>query len=84
MLAVETVLDVALWVQLIQNPVCVVLHCRCEDYHLVYLSHLLNELLCARPDEEVTALTAHLEVVDQCFVQVKNQGVSLVLLSLSQ
>ena len=60
------------------------MHSCCENDHLVDLSHFLDELLSARPDQEVATLAAHLKVVNESLVQVENQCVGLVLLTLAE
>ena len=54
MLAVESERDIFGLVNLIQNPVGVVLHGSCENHDFVELTHLLEEDVHAWSDEEVT------------------------------
>mmetsp|Transcript_7515 Transcript_7515/g.12692 ORF Transcript_7515/g.12692 Transcript_7515/m.12692 type:complete len:285 (-) Transcript_7515:562-1416(-) len=75
MLSVEAVLDPLRFVDLVQDPVSVVLHgCR-EDDHFVELSHLSQKFVAARPHQE-GALATHFEVVDQGLIQVEYQAVA--------
>ena len=60
------------------------MHSCCENDHLVDLSHFLDELLSARPDQEVATLATHLKVVNESLIQVENQCVGLVLLTLAE
>ena len=57
MLAVEAVRNkLPFRVELVHDPVGVLLHTRCEDDHLVKLSHLPEELLAEGSDQEVGLL----------------------------
>ena len=76
MLAIHAVGDVFWLVNLVQNPVSVVLHRRREDDNFVQLRHLFEELLTARTDAEL-ALTAGLVVVNERFIKVKHQTVAI-------
>ena len=53
MLPIESVLDeLVIWVELVDNPVRIVLHTCSEDHDLIVLRHLLEELEAIRPDQE--------------------------------
>lgn len=71
-LSVKPVADVAFGVELIEHPVCVVLHRSCENDNFVLPLHPLQERAATRPHEKV-ALIAHLHIVDQRLVQVEHQ-----------
>jgi len=82
MLSVETILYVTLRVELVEDPVSIILHASCKYYYFVYLAHLFQKLLSVGSYQEVTSLAPHFEVMDQGLVQIKDKGVSLFLLSL--
>mmetsp|Transcript_17688 Transcript_17688/g.44777 ORF Transcript_17688/g.44777 Transcript_17688/m.44777 type:complete len:310 (+) Transcript_17688:392-1321(+) len=74
MLPVEPVVDQLAWIDLVDDPVSIVLgRCR-EDHDLVAeLVHPLKELVHSRPDV-VVSHTVVLKVMHECLVQVKHQG----------
>lgn len=51
-LPVKSVGDTLLFVDLVEHPVCVVLHGCSEDNHLVDLAHLFEEFIASRSDAE--------------------------------
>ena len=57
MLAVESVLDVAVDVNLVDDLVCVVLQSSCEDDDLVELGHQLYEVYAPWSHQEVRVLS---------------------------
>ena len=62
-----------LWVQLIYDPVSILLHSCCEDYDLVELGHLAQESSAVGSDQEVGFSTfTFVDVVDQCLVEVEH------------
>lgn len=69
MLPVESVANEPLRIDLVNNPVCVVLHGCCEDDYFIVLVHLLQELTHSWPDQTL-ALVALFKVVDEGFVKV--------------
>lgn len=75
MLSVEAVFDPLGFVYLVQHPVGVVLHGRCEDDHFVYLCHFCEELVAAWADQE-GALAANFEVMDESLVEVEHEAVA--------
>jgi len=77
-LPVKSVRDSAFLVQKVQHAVCIVLHSRCEDHNLIKLGHILQELVGSRPDQEVPLVAAHFKEMNQGFIQVKHQSVSLL------
>ena len=66
MLTVQSVRDqFAVWIKLVNNPVCILLHTCSENYYLVVLSHLAKELVAVGSDEEVRLATvAIIDVMD--------------------
>lgn len=71
MLTVESEGDATLFVDLIEDPVSVVLHRSCEDYYFVDLAHLFEEFVAAGSHSEAT-LTCSFIIVDECLVQIKH------------
>jgi len=78
MLPVESEGDATLLVDLIEDPVGVILHRSCEDYHFVDLAHLFEEFVAARPHSEATLASSFI-IMDECLVQIKHQGVPVLL-----
>ena len=70
MLTVQAVRDqLTVWIKLVNDPVCILLHSCGEDDYLVVLRHLAKELVAVGSDEEVGLPTvAIVDVVDQCFI----------------
>ena len=66
MLTVQSVRDqFAVWIKLVNNPVCILLHTCSENDYLVVLSHLAKELVAVGSDEEVRLATvAIIDVMD--------------------
>ena len=63
-------------VKLVHNPVCVLLHARCEDDHLVELGHLSEELMAERSDQEIGLLIVTIvDVVNKSLIQVEDESV---------
>lgn len=79
MLSVETEFDVLIYVDLVNNLICVVLQCGREDNDFVVLRHQLYKLHATGPHEE-EAVLAVLDVVDERFIQVEHQSVDGFLL----
>lgn len=71
MLSVQAVGDAFLLVDLVEDPVSVVLHGGCEDDHLVDLTHFLKELIAAGSNPERT-FTADFIIMDQGLIQVQH------------
>ena len=69
MLAVESVFNVFIDINLIYNLVCIVLKSCCEDHDFVELRHQLNEVHTARSHKEIT-IASIFNIVDERFVQV--------------
>jgi len=80
-LSVESVLDEVGVLHLVECPVCVVLHSRCEDDQLIMLVHDPQELLGPRPDPELTSAVVPLLKMHQGLIQVKHKRVLLALLN---
>ena len=55
-LSVESVGDKVIRVELVQDPVSVVLHGCCEDYQLIVLRHFFEELSSTWPDQKSSDL----------------------------
>ena len=66
MLTVQSVRDqFAVWIKLVNDPVCILLHTCSENDYLVVLSHLAKELVAVGSDEEVRLATvAIIDVMD--------------------
>lgn len=66
MLTVQTVRNqLTVWIKLVNDPVCILLHTCSENYYLVVLSHLAKELVAEGSDEEVRLATiAIIDVMD--------------------
>ena len=63
-------------VKLVHNPVGVLLHARREDDHLVELSHLSEELMAERSDQEIGLLIVTIvDVVNKSLIQVEDESV---------
>ena len=76
-LSVESVGDKVIRVELVQDPVSVVLHGCCEDYQLIVLRHFFEELSSTWSDQKSSNLRLYLRIVthtlnimDECFVKV--------------
>ena len=76
-LSVESVGDKVVRVQLVQDPVSVVLHGCCEDDQLIVLRHFFKELSSTWPDQKSSDLRLYLRIVthtlnimDECLVKV--------------
>lgn len=69
MLSVKSVGDALLLVDLVEHPVCVVLHGCGEDDHLVDLAHLFEEFVASRSDSEGTFATDFV-VMHQGLIQI--------------
>ena len=68
--------EFALGVQLVDDPVCVLLHASREDHDFEVLDHLPQELVAEGPNQEVgLAAVAVVHVVNQGFVQVEHERV---------
>lgn len=74
MLAVESVLDELLWIDLVDNLISVLLESGCEDDDFVVFCHQLYELHAPRSHEKVTFLPI-VNVVDEGLVEVKHESV---------
>ena len=66
MLTVQTVRNqLTVWIKLVNDPVCILLHTCSENYYLVVLCHLAKELVAEGSDEEVRLATiAIIDVMD--------------------
>ena len=78
-LPVETEFNVLVYVDLVNNLICVVLQCCREDNDLVILGHQLYELNTPGPHEE-EAILAVFDVVDKRFVKIEHQSINRFLL----
>ena len=74
MLPVKSVFDVFWLVNLVEDPISVVLHRGCEYYNFVKFCHLGKELINSRSNIELS-FSGRLEVMNKCLVQVQNQSV---------
>jgi len=83
-LSVKSVRDPFTGVQLVQHPVCVVLLTSCENHNFVFFRHLSQKLAGSWPDQEISLIVRHLNVVAQSLIQVKNQTELLQILFISQ
>ena len=73
MLSVESVrYQIARWVELVNHPVRIILHSGCEDYNLIELGHLTQELVAERPDQEVGSIFTVVHIVNERFVEVEH------------
>ena len=77
-LSVEPVLDYPLRVQVVQDPVGVVLDRRGEDHNLEAGLHLVEKVLKVRPGQ-VLPVAVVFDVVHHRLVQVQHQGVPVLL-----
>jgi len=82
-LPVQSVLDVAVFVDLVHHLVCVLLESGSEDDDLIVLGHEFDELDAARTNQK-EAVWPVVHVVDQGLVQIEHQGVGRVLLVVRQ
>lgn len=57
-------------VELVQNPVGVVLHRSCKDHQLVKFGHFLEESVTSGPYSKVAFAFAVLIVVNKCLIQI--------------
>ena len=66
MLTVQAVRDqLTVWIKLVNDPVCILLHACSEDDYLVVLRHLAKELVAVGSDEKVRLATvAIIDVMD--------------------
>lgn len=75
MLTIQPVLDALGFVDLVEDPVGVVLHGGGEDHHFINLRHLGQKLIAARPHQE-GPLAANLKIVYQSLIQIQHQAVA--------
>ena len=62
-LSIESVRDHIFSVELVEHPVCVVLHSRSKDNHFVNLIHLAKEFLRTRSNQEVASDLRVIQIV---------------------
>lgn len=79
MLSVETEFDVLIYVDLVNDLICIVLQCGCEDNYFVILGHQLYKLYTPGPHEE-EAILAVFDVVDKRFIQIEHKSINRFLL----
>ena len=79
MLSVETKFDVLIYVDLVNDLICIVLQCGCEDNDFVILGHQLYKLYASGPHEE-EAILAVFDVVDERFIKIEHQSINRFLL----
>ena len=77
MLPVQSEGDAALLINLIEHPVSVILHRCSENYHLIDLTHLFEELITPRPHPE-SSLACGFIIVDERLIQIQHQGVPIL------
>lgn len=68
MLSIESITDRLCDVHSIEDVVCIVLQCCCENDHFVVFGHLLDEKLSVRANEELAGTVFFFIKVDQGFV----------------
>ena len=76
-LSIQPIFDVIVHINLVYNLVCILLKSCCEEHDFIVFCHQLNKLNASRSYQEETVL-AIFNVVDQCFVQIKNKSVDVV------
>ena len=69
MLSVKTVRDAFLFINLIENPVSIVLHSCSKNYNLVELTHFFEELITPRSDSE-RAFSTDFIIMHKSFVEI--------------
>jgi len=64
------------WIQLVYDPVSILLHTCCKDYDFVVLSHFSQKLSAVGSDQEIGfILFAFIDIMYQCLVKVKHKCV---------
>ena len=71
MLAIQAVLDVFVYIDLVYDLIGIVLEGSSEDHDLVEFGHKFDEVNATRPHQKV-AVTSVFYVVDQSLIQVKH------------